>query len=63
MKRLTRRNFLTTTAAAVASPAIGAPSAAVDTEVIIIGAGAAGIWAGMGGGAANCLLRISSFSA
>ena len=43
MRRLTRRSFLATSAAAVASPAIGAPAAALDTEVIIIGAGAAGI--------------------
>ena len=43
MKRLTRRSFLSVSAATLASPAIGAPAPAVDTEVIIIGAGAAGI--------------------
>jgi monoamine oxidase len=42
MKRFTRRSFLASSVATLASPAIAAP-AGVDTEVIIIGAGAAGI--------------------
>ncbi len=42
MKRFTRRSFLASSAATLASPAIAAPAAA-DTEVIIVGAGAAGI--------------------
>lgn len=44
MKHLSRRTFLATSAAAaVASPAIGALQPAPDIDVIIIGAGAAGI--------------------
>jgi monoamine oxidase len=43
MKSLNRRAFLAASAGAIASPALGAPSAAHDIDVIIIGAGAAGI--------------------
>ena len=43
MKRLTRRSFLAASAATLASPAIAAAAPSADTEVIIIGAGAAGI--------------------
>src|SRR5262245_28160703 len=45
MKRLTRRSFLAASAAAVAAPAVGAPAPAGDTDVLIVGAGAAGIGA------------------
>ncbi len=44
MPRLTRRSFLATSAAALATPAIAAPTpAAADFDVVIVGAGAAGI--------------------
>jgi monoamine oxidase len=57
MPRLSRRSFLATTAASaalVARPAIGAPAPrATETEVVIIGAGAAGIAAARRIAAAN----------
>jgi len=44
MKRLSRRSFLAATAGLVAKPAIAAPAArSTETDVVIIGAGAAGI--------------------
>ena len=44
MPRLSRRSFLATSAATLASPAVAAPApAAVDFDVVIVGAGAAGI--------------------
>ncbi|MGB7099692.1 MAG: NAD(P)-binding protein, partial [Xanthobacteraceae bacterium] len=44
MPRLSRRSFLATSAATLASPAVSAPTpAAVDFDVVIVGAGAAGI--------------------
>ena len=43
MKPLNRRSFLAATGAMLASPALGAPAASGETEVIIVGAGAAGI--------------------
>lgn len=43
MPRLTRRAFLAGSAAAVATPALGAPVPAEDFDVVVIGAGAAGI--------------------
>ena len=43
MKRLSRRTFLAASAAMTASPALGAPSYSIDTDVVIVGAGAAGI--------------------
>ena len=53
MKSLTRRSFLATGGAALASPALGAPAASSDTEVVIVGAGAAGIAAARRLAAAN----------
>jgi monoamine oxidase len=53
MKRLSRRTFLAASAAVTASPAFGAPSLSTDTDVIIIGAGAAGIAAARRISAAN----------
>jgi len=43
MKRISRRSFLATGAAFAAAPAIGAPAPAEDVNVVIVGAGAAGI--------------------
>lgn len=43
MKALTRRSFLAASAATVAAPAVAAPATVPDTDVIIVGAGAAGI--------------------
>ncbi len=43
MKRLTRRSFLTVSAAAIAAPAVAAPAATGSLDVAIVGAGAAGI--------------------
>ncbi len=43
MKRLSRRTFLAASAAVTASPALGAPSPSIDVDVIIVGAGSAGI--------------------
>ncbi len=43
MKRLSRRFFLAASAAAVAAPALHGVSGAADADVVIIGAGAAGI--------------------
>jgi monoamine oxidase len=43
MSRLTRRSFLAAGAALLAKPALGAGPAANDVDVVIIGAGAAGI--------------------
>lgn len=43
MKPFSRRSFLATTGALLASPAFGAPAASGETEVVIVGAGAAGI--------------------
>src|SRR5579863_2995151 len=44
MPRLSRRSFLAASAATLAAPAIAAPpSASADFDVVIVGAGAAGI--------------------
>jgi len=43
MKRLSRRTFLAASAAVTASPVLGAPSSSIDFDVIIVGAGSAGI--------------------
>jgi monoamine oxidase len=43
MKTITRRSFLAASAAAAASPSLAAPSFSGDVDVVIIGAGAAGI--------------------
>jgi monoamine oxidase len=43
MTSLTRRSFLAGSAAVVASPAIGAPVPSTEVDVVIVGAGAAGI--------------------
>ncbi|HWP26241.1 MAG TPA: NAD(P)/FAD-dependent oxidoreductase [Xanthobacteraceae bacterium] len=43
MKHITRRTFLANSAGAVAAPAIAAPAAQADIDVLIVGAGAAGI--------------------
>jgi monoamine oxidase len=43
MKRITRRTFLAASAGAIAAPALAAPAAQADLDVIVIGAGAAGI--------------------
>lgn len=43
MKQWTRRSFLAASAAAVASPALAAPAPSSETDVVIVGAGAAGI--------------------
>jgi monoamine oxidase len=43
MTSLTRRSFLSAAGAVLASPALGAPAASGETEVAIVGAGAAGI--------------------
>ena len=43
MKPLTRRSFLAGTAALSASPALGAPAPSGEVDVVIVGAGAAGI--------------------
>ena len=43
MKRLTRRSFLAASAAFGAAPALGAPSTSGEVDVVIVGAGAAGI--------------------
>ena len=43
MKPLSRRSFLAASGALLASPALGAPAASGETEVVIVGAGAAGI--------------------
>jgi monoamine oxidase len=58
MKRFSRRFFLAASAAAVAAPALAAVPAAGDVDVVIIGAGAAGIAAGRRIAAAGrrCLL-------
>ena len=43
MKRLSRRTFLAASAAMTAAPALGAPSQSIDFDVVIVGAGSAGI--------------------
>jgi monoamine oxidase len=43
MKHITRRTFLAASAGAVAAPAVAAPAAQADIDVVIVGAGAAGI--------------------
>ena len=43
MSALSRRTFLAGSAAAVAGPAIAAPAGAADFDILIIGAGVAGI--------------------
>ncbi|HXF87062.1 MAG TPA: NAD(P)/FAD-dependent oxidoreductase [Xanthobacteraceae bacterium] len=43
MKHITRRTFLAASAGAIAAPALAAPAAPADIDVIIVGAGAAGI--------------------
>ena len=43
MSRLSRRSFLAASAALVAAPALGAKEPAADVDVVIVGAGAAGI--------------------
>lgn len=43
MKRLSRRSFITGTAAVVATPALPATALPADVDVVVIGAGAAGI--------------------
>jgi monoamine oxidase len=43
MNSLSRRAFLTSAGAMLASPALGAPAASGETDVVIVGAGAAGI--------------------
>ena len=53
MTPLSRRSFLAGTGAVLASPALGAPAASGETEVIIVGAGAAGIAAARRLAAAN----------
>jgi monoamine oxidase len=60
MKRLSRRSFLAASAAVTASPALGArsPSPAVDFDVIIVGAGAAGIAAARRVSAAGRSFRL-----
>ena len=53
MTSLTRRSFLAAAGSAVVSPAVAAPAPAGDTEVVIVGAGAAGIAAARRLAAAN----------
>ena len=54
MPRLSRRSFLATSAATLAAPAVAAPtSASADFDVVIVGAGAAGIAAARRIGAAG----------
>jgi monoamine oxidase len=53
MPRLSRRSFLAGSAALVAAPAIAAPSDSGDIDVVIVGAGAAGIAAARRVAAAN----------
>lgn len=43
MKQLTRRSFLAASGALIAAPALGAPAASGEVDVVIVGAGAAGI--------------------
>jgi len=43
MSRISRRSFLAASAALVAAPALGAPSDTGDVDVVVVGAGAAGI--------------------
>ena len=43
MSRLSRRSFLKASAALVAAPALGSRSYGADVDVVIVGAGAAGI--------------------
>ncbi len=52
-RRLTRRKFLSAAGAAIALPATVAPARAEDTDIVIIGAGAAGL------GAARELQRLN----
>ena len=58
MSRLSRRSFLATSAALIAVPALGVVPDAGDVEVVIIGAGAAGIAAARRVAAANRSFRL-----
>jgi monoamine oxidase len=58
MSRLSRRSFLAASAAALAAPALAPASAAGEVDVVIIGAGAAGIAAARRVAAANRSFRL-----
>src|SRR5262245_36908716 len=58
MNRLSRRSFLAASAATVAAPAIAAPSPSVDFDVVIVGAGSAGIAAARRVSAAGRSFRL-----
>ncbi len=53
MKSQSRRSFLASAGATLAAPALAAPAVSTDTEVVIVGAGAAGIAAARRLAAAN----------
>ena len=58
MSRLSRRSFLAASAALVAAPALSAASSAAEVDVVIVGAGAAGIAAARRLAAANRSFRL-----
>ncbi len=58
MKRLSRRSFLAASAALTAAPALGAPSTPGEVDVVIVGAGAAGIAAARRFAAAGRSFRL-----
>jgi len=58
MSRLSRRSFLAASAALVTAPALSIPSSAAEVDVIIVGAGAAGIAAARRLAAANRSFRL-----
>src|SRR5450759_886189 len=58
MSRLSRRSFLAASAAFAAAPVLGAVSASGEVDVVIIGAGAAGIAAARRVAAANRSFRL-----
>jgi len=58
MSRLSRRSFLAASAALVAAPALAAKSSGAEVDVVIVGAGAAGIAAARRVAAANRSFRL-----
>jgi monoamine oxidase len=58
MTRLSRRSFLAASAALVTAPALSIPSSAAEVDVVIVGAGAAGIAAARRLTAANRSFRL-----
>jgi monoamine oxidase len=58
MSRLSRRSFLAASAALVTAPALSIPSSSAEVDVIIVGAGAAGIAAARRLAAANRSFRL-----